>query len=262
MPQNYNGSAAAITAHQQVTISEPVGTDVRNSGSVRTPLEKLADYLQFLQAKAALLDAINVFTTTQQLSGGDLELTKATVQALLKAGGGKLQLGTKAGNNSDLELLVNGVVKLALLAAGGIDAKSQKIVNVTDPASAQDADTKAAREAGDAATLASANALTDGKTGITWGWTQIGTVGRLYKTAAGIVHLYLPMSVPAGTPTLAVTLPVGYRPENGPMFVPGMNLSAPEMSGFSIATTGAITHVAGTLTQGHSHYLAVSFKAA
>lgn len=54
MPQDYNGNAAAITARQQVTISEPVGTDTRSSQSVRTPLEKLADYLQYLMTNAAL----------------------------------------------------------------------------------------------------------------------------------------------------------------------------------------------------------------
>jgi hypothetical protein len=73
-----------------------------------------------------------------------------------------------------------------------------------DPSAAQDADTLAARDAAIAAAVASvlvsATALTDGKAGITWNWTQNQTGTRLYKTASGIVHLYLGANVPAGTP--------------------------------------------------------------
>lgn len=75
--------------------------------------------------------------------GDNVELTKASAQSILKAGGGALQIGTKTGNNSDVEVLVNGTVKASLLAAGGLDVKTQRIVNVTDPSGPQDAATKA-----------------------------------------------------------------------------------------------------------------------
>jgi hypothetical protein len=153
MPNPYNGNTSGLSGRPTVTISEPVGTDTRNALSVQTPLRKLADLVQYLMTNAAFLGA-NVFTATQQISSGALELTQAAAQAILKAGSGKLQVGTKAGNNSDLELLINGVVKAALLAAGGFDVKSQRIVNVTDPSAAQDADTKAARDAAISAAVA------------------------------------------------------------------------------------------------------------
>jgi hypothetical protein len=70
MPQNYTGSTTGIAARQNATISEPVGTDVRNSASVRAPLEKLADFCQYLMQKAGLLDVASTWTAKQTLSGG------------------------------------------------------------------------------------------------------------------------------------------------------------------------------------------------
>jgi hypothetical protein len=118
MPNPYNGNTSGLSGRPTVTISEPVGTDTRNALSVQTPFRKLADLVQYLMANAAFLGA-NVFTATQQISSGALELTQAAAQAILKAGSGKLQVGTKAGNNSDLELLINGVVKAILRASDG-----------------------------------------------------------------------------------------------------------------------------------------------
>jgi hypothetical protein len=141
MPTTYNGSAAAITAHEAPAITLALGTDLLSEEGFNVALRKLADYVAYLNSKAALLDQLNALTQTLQLSGGDLELTKATVQALLKAGGGKLQVGTKAGNASDVELLVGGVVKAILRASDG------RLGSLLDPVNAQDADTKAARDA-------------------------------------------------------------------------------------------------------------------
>lgn len=47
MPQNYTGDATGLAAGANVVISEPVGGDAPNAASVNTPLEKLADWLQF-----------------------------------------------------------------------------------------------------------------------------------------------------------------------------------------------------------------------
>ncbi len=60
MPQNYSGNTTGLSGRPTVTVSEPVGTDVRNSQSIRTPVEKLADLLQYLMTNAALkvMDAI------------------------------------------------------------------------------------------------------------------------------------------------------------------------------------------------------------
>jgi hypothetical protein len=164
----YTGDDSSITAHSAATATIPADTDLIAAATFNLALQKILDYLDFLQTNASLLGA-NVFTAAQQVSAGDVELTNAAIQRFLKAGGGKLQVGTKTGNASDLEFVVNGVVKAILrasdgklAAAAGFDAGSQKIVNVTDPSDAQDADTMAARIAADAATLASAQAYADG----------------------------------------------------------------------------------------------------
>jgi hypothetical protein len=118
MPNAYSGNTAGLSGRPTVTILEPISTDTRDANSVQVPFRKLADFVQHLMANAAFLGA-NVFTATQQISSGALELTQAAAQAILKAGSGKLQVGTKAGNNSDLELLINGVVKAILRASDG-----------------------------------------------------------------------------------------------------------------------------------------------
>lgn len=70
MATNYNGSATGISAREQVTISVPAGTDVRNSQSVRTPIEKLADFCQYLMAKVGLIDQVSTWTAKQNMTGG------------------------------------------------------------------------------------------------------------------------------------------------------------------------------------------------
>jgi hypothetical protein len=70
MPSTYTGNTTGITARQNVTISEPVGTDVRSSASVRTPLETLANFLQYVCQKAGLIDTASTWTAKQTMSGG------------------------------------------------------------------------------------------------------------------------------------------------------------------------------------------------
>lgn len=59
MSQSYNGNTTGLSGRPTVTITEPTGTDVRNSASIRTPVERLADFIQYLMTNAALkvLDA-------------------------------------------------------------------------------------------------------------------------------------------------------------------------------------------------------------
>ena len=68
--QDFNGSASGISAREQVVVTEPVGTDVRNSQSIRTPVEKLANLIQYLMQKAGILDAVSTWTAKQAFSAG------------------------------------------------------------------------------------------------------------------------------------------------------------------------------------------------
>jgi hypothetical protein len=216
----YNGSAAGISAHEAPAITIAQSTDLLSEEGFNVALRKLADYVAYLNAKAALLDQLNVLTQTLQLSGGDLELTKNAVQAILKATAGKLQVGTKAGNASDVELLVNGVVKAILrasdgklqlvaqlLADAGIDANGQRIVDLADPVDDQDAATKAYVET---------VAANSGVVALTWNdppWHQYGDADLL-KGANGFVQLLARADYNGGgsNPTQTLTTPVGYRP--------------------------------------------------
>jgi hypothetical protein len=64
MPQNYNGSTAGITGHPTVTISEPLGSDVRNATSVVTPLRRLADFVQYVATYFALSSEVDADIAT------------------------------------------------------------------------------------------------------------------------------------------------------------------------------------------------------
>lgn len=70
MPQVYTGNTTGLSGRPLVAISEPVGTDVRNSQSVRTPLEKLTDLLAYVMGKAGLIDQTNTWTQKQTMTGG------------------------------------------------------------------------------------------------------------------------------------------------------------------------------------------------
>jgi hypothetical protein len=112
----YNGNAANVTAHEAPSTTIPVDTDQVAPESFNVAYRDILDFLAFLQAKAPLLDAVNTFVATQQIASGGLDLTQAALQAILKKGSGKLQIGTATGNNYDVELLLNGVVKATLRA--------------------------------------------------------------------------------------------------------------------------------------------------
>jgi hypothetical protein len=212
MPQNYSGSTAGLSGRPTVTIAEPVGTDQRNAGSVQTPFRKLADFAAYLMTNAAFLGA-NVFTATQQIASGGLELTQAALQAILKKGSGKLQVGTATGNTSDVELLVNGVAKATLRASDGkLQGQSTAI--------------------GDAGTTLASKDYVDGlQPGATPAWTAVaaptnwnefgstyspsGAPGVAYLKNYGIAHLSLSLKRTTSgyaSGDAIVTLPVGHRP--------------------------------------------------
>lgn len=132
MPQSYTGNTTGLSGRPAATISEPLGSDVRNATSVVTPLRKLADLVQYLMSKVGMVDVVSTWTAKQTMAGGldvssgDVALIAAALQKLTKSGG-KLQVGTSDGN--DLELLRAGVIMLGLTASG-IDFKNYTLVNL------------------------------------------------------------------------------------------------------------------------------------
>ncbi len=126
-------------------------------------------------------------------------LNRAGDQALTKGNSGKLQFGTSIA--TDLELLRAGAAMLALTASG-IDAKTQKIVNVVDPTLAQDAATKGYV---DAAAVPVYSILQS-----TTGWTY--SVRTSHKSA-GFVVVTLDATAGAGASWSSLaTLPAGRFP--------------------------------------------------
>lgn len=151
MPTDYNGSLTGIAARQQVTISEPAGTDVRNSASVRTPLEQLANLLQYLMQRAGLIDQVQTWTEAQTLQAlltlaNNIAMTAAAPQSIDKSNGA-LYVGTSSAHS--VFLRTGGVNRVALAPDGPIDVLNHPLINVArlllqqleaDPAAPVDGD--------------------------------------------------------------------------------------------------------------------------
>jgi hypothetical protein len=98
MPAPYNGDTTGITGHPTVTISEPIGTDVRNSASMRTPLRRLADFAQYVATYFALSSEVAAdIATHNAVTNPHSATTTATASHLvLRDAAGRAAVATPA----------------------------------------------------------------------------------------------------------------------------------------------------------------------
>lgn len=204
MPQNYTGSTTGITARQNVTISNPIDTDVRSSASVRTPLEVLANIAQYLMAKAGLIDTASTWTAKQTMSGG--------VGGLPEPGAGS-DAATKTyadGRETTAKSYADGLITALKAAANTWTAKhtfSAGLASAVAPSAADDV-----LRLGDLSTVtlvavpaAGGNFSADATAGLE---------PRCWKGTDGVVRCRGRIVSANGATTGSVigTLPVGYRP--------------------------------------------------
>lgn len=83
MPTNYTGVTTGITAHQAVVVPEPTDLDPRNAASVASSVEKVANLLAYLYAKAGLVDNGETWTALQTFTQGLRVTPSAVTQAQL-----------------------------------------------------------------------------------------------------------------------------------------------------------------------------------
>lgn len=248
------------------------------------------NYTQLRDAVLALLGKANTWTAQNTfnlavtiaglltLSGADVNLTKAAAQAILKTGG-KLSLGTSDAN--DVDLVRAGAAVLSL-TSGGADVRGNPLLNVArallnslsaDPTNppgtlwfrsdlrklrfADGSDAQSiATEAWVAGQVGGANALSDGKGGISWGsgWSDWSNTTQLCKTASGIVVLNGGASLNSGTGSTVMTLPAGFRP-TGTVLAAQPGVAQP-VSHYADGTVQILSPAAG------SHLWSIAFRAA
>ncbi len=125
MPSNYNGSSTGITPRQQVTIACPVGTDAPNAASVNNPLQALANQLQYLMEKAALL-GVSSDSNPAYLSLGSAILAEKLLTKAPDAVAGYREAGTflgGAGSSIGRLFVKGGGAGDPLQLALGVNAK-------------------------------------------------------------------------------------------------------------------------------------------
>jgi hypothetical protein len=160
MPSNYTGNPAAITARQVPVIACPVDADALSANSANVPTEKLADFVAWLQANAALFAVENGFTVEQAfLAASALLLSRSGPQTITKIGSGDLLITNTVGGVAALAAS-GGSVNLASSGGASLNVGPSQIgvnkplamganpiTGITDPTNAQDAATKAFVEA-------------------------------------------------------------------------------------------------------------------
>jgi hypothetical protein len=222
MSSLYTGNPAGGARSPAIQITGPADLDPLNAASVNAlALSKLADYVAWLQAHAAVLDQANTLSALLSLAN-DVNLTAAVAQAILKTAAGGLTFGTAAGGG-DLTLSANGVALLKLLASGSLDAQGKALGNlgvVTAAAGVTGLPTPSA------ATDATSKVYVDGKfLNTAWAampfnaanWTNGAGAAAVYycRDAAGNVR-FRGRLTSAGTASVWLNnsspLPTGFRP--------------------------------------------------
>lgn len=181
--------------------------EVHVAGAVATIVNaNLTDSRTVLPTASAFTSVPHTWTAAQTLQallslGGDVNLTAAVAQYILKTAAGGFGIGTAAGGG-DFDLAANGVILLRLLGATpGINAMGTVVGNLGAPVAVGDALSK---------TPVSWTALTIDPAA--WGNGGGGNSAGAYKDPAGIVHLRGALTATATPSSTITTLPVGMRP--------------------------------------------------
>jgi hypothetical protein len=146
MTTSYTGNPANGARTPALAVDVCVDGDAANGANLSGAEKKIADYVAWLQAHAAIFDAANTFTAAQVIQAllsltNNLAFSAAVAQTLLKTAAGGLTVGTAA-SGGDLTLSANGVALLKLLATGSLDAQAKILGNLATPVAAADAATK------------------------------------------------------------------------------------------------------------------------
>jgi hypothetical protein len=197
MSTTYSGNPASGAQSPAIQITRPSDGDALNAASINATLQKIADYIAFLQAHVALIDVGQSFTAAQAFLDA-IQLSKSGDQSIFKYGSGALEIGTLI--NSDLGFKTNGVTRAVLRASDG------RIGSLADPVQNQDADTMAARNA---AITAGFNISTAAITpGSNWSGAQ-SIVKKSGRTVTVIISAMGGVGASWGS---VANVPAGFRP--------------------------------------------------
>jgi hypothetical protein len=143
----YTGVPANFLRTPTVSTSLPADGDPGNAASIGTPLQKLLDYVAWLQANAAGRGETNTFTQAQTFNAiasylANIGLTGTALQSILKSGTGGLDVGTSIA--SDVRILLGNVAKwTAQASTGNLVSAGGTVTGLPAPVNTTDAATKA-----------------------------------------------------------------------------------------------------------------------